>query len=210
MTWVLLLDEPAPLGVNYRLETIVGAELLVDAVEVVAERLRGNPQPAGDGHGVVAFGEQPEDPTLLVGERLDRGVAGVVGERNDVTGDVHHAIEQLLVAPPLGFPPGSTTLARLSAAFLTSVVERVVAATDRHEGDFSLLKPLRLSERQYRQMTGELLGVVNRYSFVSEGAAIAKDEDDRPEWQLAIAASRADPTNDPEAALRNLKPDEVA
>jgi hypothetical protein len=51
--------------------------------------------------------------------------------------------------------PGSKTLARLSAAFLTSVVERVVAATDRHDGDFSLLKWLRLSERQYRQMTDE-------------------------------------------------------
>jgi hypothetical protein len=88
-------------------------------------------------------------------------------------------------------------------------VERVVAATNRHEGDFSLLKPLRLSERQYRKMTGELCDVANRYSFVSEGAGIAADDDDRPEWQLAIAASRADPANDPESAIRNLKPDEA-
>lgn len=126
-----------------------------------------------------------------------------------VTGAGASAEVELLVTPPLGFPPGSTTLARLSAAFLTSVVERVVAATDRHEGDFSLLKPLRLSERQYRQMTGELYDVVNRYAFVSEGAGIAADDDDRPAWQLAIAASRADPANDPESAIRNLKPDEA-
>ncbi|MGE3317029.1 MAG: helix-turn-helix domain-containing protein [Planctomycetaceae bacterium] len=116
---------------------------------------------------------------------------------------------ELLVEPPVGFSPGSTTLARISAAFLTSVVERVVAATDRHEGDFSLLKPLRLSERQYRQMTGELYDVVNRYSFLSEGAGIAAGEDERPEWQLAIAASQADSANDPESAIRNLKPGEA-
>lgn len=117
---------------------------------------------------------------------------------------------ELLVEPPLGFSPGSATLARLSAAFLTSVVERVVAATDRHDSDFSLLKELRLSERQYRQMTGELHEVVNRYSFLSEGAGIAADDDERPEWQLAIAASQANPTNDPESAIRNLKQSEAS
>ncbi len=126
-----------------------------------------------------------------------------------VTGSGESTEVEMLVDPPLGFPPGSTTLARLSAAFLTSVVERVVAATDRHEGDFSLLKPLRLSERQYRQMAGELYDVVNRYSFVSEGPGIAADDDERPEWQLAIAASRADPANDPASAIRNLKPNEA-
>jgi hypothetical protein len=102
---------------------------------------------------------------------------------------------ELLMEPPVGFSPGSTTLARLSAAFLKSVVERVVAATDRHDGDFSLLKPLRLSERQYRQMTGELYDVVNRYSFLSEAAGITADDDERPHWQLAIAASQTDPAN---------------
>jgi hypothetical protein len=117
---------------------------------------------------------------------------------------------ELLVEPPVGHSPGSRTLARVSAAFLASVVERVVAATDRHDGDFSLLKPLRLSERQYRQMTGELYDAVNRYAFLSEGAGIAADEDERPEWQLAIAASRADSATDPESAIRNLKPNEPA
>jgi hypothetical protein len=116
---------------------------------------------------------------------------------------------ELLVEPPVGFSPGSASLARLSAAVLASVVKRVVDATDRRDGDFSLLKPLRLSERQYRQMTGELYDVVNRYSFLSEGGGIAADEDVRPEWQLAIAESQSDPANDPESAIRNLRPGDV-
>lgn len=117
---------------------------------------------------------------------------------------------EVLVEPPVGFSPGSSSLARLSAAVLKSIVERVVGATDRRDSDFSLLKPLRLSERQYRRMTDELYDVVNRYSFLSEGAGIPADDDVRPEWQLAIAASQADPANDPESVIRNLKPDEVA
>ena len=58
-------------------------------------------------------------------------------------------------------------------------------------------------------MTGELYDVLNRYSFLSDGAGIVADDDERPEWQLAIAASQADPTNDPESAIRNLKPNEA-
>lgn len=124
-----------------------------------------------------------------------------------VTGSGESIEVELLVEPPVGFSPGSATLVRQSAAFLTSVVERVVAATDRHDSDFALLKPLRLSERQYRQMTGELYDVVNRYSFLSESVGITDDE--RPQWQLAIAASQADPRNDPASAIRNLKPNEA-
>ena len=52
-----LVDESAPLGVRYRLEATMGAELLIDMVKVVAERLGGNSQLAGDGGRVVAFGE---------------------------------------------------------------------------------------------------------------------------------------------------------
>ena len=126
-----------------------------------------------------------------------------------VTGSGKSLEIKLLVEPPVGCSPGSQTLARLSAAFLKSVVERVVAATDRYDGDFSLLKPLRLSERQYRQMTSELYELVNRYAFLSESAALPPDEDKRPAWQLAIAASRADPANDPESAIRNLQANEA-
>ena len=113
---------------------------------------------------------------------------------------------EILMEPPIGFAPGSRTLARLSAAFLTSVVQRVVAVSDRRDGDFSLLKPLQLTERQYRQMTAELLDVVTRYSFLSESPT---GDGERPEWQLAIAASQADPANDPESTIRNLRPGET-
>jgi DNA-binding Xre family transcriptional regulator len=126
-----------------------------------------------------------------------------------VTGSGPSVEFELLLTPPVGFAPGSKTLARQSAAILSTVVERVVAATDRQEGDFALLKPLRLTERQYRQMTGELYDVVNRYSFLSEGAGIAAADDERPLWQLAIAASESDPANDPESAIRNLKANEA-
>jgi hypothetical protein len=43
---------------------------------------------------------------------------------------------------------------------------------------------------------------------LSEGAGIAAADDERPAWQLAIAASQADPANDPESAIRNLRPNE--
>lgn len=89
------------------------------------------------------------------------------------------------------------------------MVERVVAGTNRRDSDCSLRKPLRLAEGQYRQMTSELLDVVNRYAFVSESPAPAGDEDQRPHWQLALAASRADPAQDLEFAIRNLKPTEA-
>ncbi len=113
---------------------------------------------------------------------------------------------QILIEPPIGHRPGSRMLSRLSATFLKSVVERVVVSTDRHEGDFSLLKPLRLSERQYRQMTSDLLEVVNRYALISENPSLAPEEDDRPEWQLALAAAKANPKDtDPESTIRNLQ-----
>ncbi|HUY89813.1 MAG TPA: helix-turn-helix transcriptional regulator [Pirellulales bacterium] len=157
-------------------------------------------------------GQSPADIARqfrLTSESTTRYLNALAGVRLvQATGSGKSIEVELLVEPPVGFSPGSTTLARQSAAFLTSVVERVVATTARHDGDFSLLKPMRLSERQYRQMTGELYDVVNRYSFLSEGAGIAAD-DERPEWQLAIAAAQADPANDPESAIRNLKPNEA-
>lgn len=45
--------------------------------------------------------------------------------------------------------------------------------------------------------------------FSRTAPAIAADDEARPEWQLAIAASPADPTNDRESAIRNLEPNDV-
>src|SRR2546426_12327500 len=69
---------------------------------MVAECLGGNTQLARDGRGVAAFGEELQDAALLLGERLDWGVMGLVaGESNELSGDVDHAVEPLLVAPAL-------------------------------------------------------------------------------------------------------------
>lgn len=43
-----LLDQPPPLRVCHRLEAVVGPELQVDVVQVVAERLWGNTQLSAD------------------------------------------------------------------------------------------------------------------------------------------------------------------
>src|SRR2546428_9713019 len=97
-----LIDEPALLCGGHRLKASVCAKLAVDVVQVVAECLGGNAQLAGDRRGVAAFGEELQDAALLLGERLDWGVMGLVaGERNEVSGDVDHAVEPLLVAPAL-------------------------------------------------------------------------------------------------------------
>src|SRR5438093_4021169 len=97
-----LFDEPTLLRVGHRLKAGVCAKLAVDVVEVIAECLGGDAQLAGDGRGVAAFGEELQDATLLIGERLDWGVMCLVaGESNELSGDVDHAIEPLLVAPAM-------------------------------------------------------------------------------------------------------------
>jgi len=77
----------------------MGAELAVDVGKVVAERVWGNAQPAGDGGGVAAFGEKLQDPALLFGEGLDLSmVGGVARERDDLPGGLHHPLQQIRVA----------------------------------------------------------------------------------------------------------------
>ena len=81
----------------------MGAELAVDVVEVVAQRMRGNLQHAGDAGGVAALGEQLQDPNLLVGERLDLRMAGrVAGDRHELAGGSQHPLKELRVATALG------------------------------------------------------------------------------------------------------------
>src|SRR2546428_14061794 len=95
-----LIDEPALLCVGHRLKASVCAKLAVDVVQVVAECLGGNAQLAGDGRGVATVGEELQDAALLLGERLDRGGMGLVaGERNELSGNLDHAVEPLLLAP---------------------------------------------------------------------------------------------------------------
>src|SRR5207247_10201134 len=101
-SWAGLFEEPTLLRVGHRLKAGVCAELVVDVVEMVAERLGGNAQLAGDGRGIAAFGEELQDAALLLGERLDRRVMGLVaGERNELSGNLEHAVERLVAVPAL-------------------------------------------------------------------------------------------------------------
>ena len=78
-----LVDEPTAPCVCHRLEPVVRAELAVDVVQVVAERVRGDAQRAGDRCRAAAVGEEPEDAKLLIGPWLDGCVIGrSIGERH--------------------------------------------------------------------------------------------------------------------------------
>src|SRR2546429_5897181 len=87
-SWAGLLEEPTLLSVGHRLKAGVCAELVVDVVEMGAERLGGNAQLAGDGRGVATFGEELQDAELLLGERLHpRALGHVPRRRADLSGN---------------------------------------------------------------------------------------------------------------------------
>ena len=116
---------------------------------------------------------------------------------------------EVLIDPPLGFAVGSKTLRVIQADFMQSVVESVVNSeegeTPAMRRNFALLKPLRLNERQFDQMVSDFIKLVDRYSFLSEGVR----GDDRPNWQLAIAASETSQVEPrPEAQIREVSADE--
>ena len=70
-------------------------------VQVIAERLGGDVQCAGDGRGVGAFGKELQDTALLLGERLDRGVMGsAAGKGNKLPGSSVSSMAPLVVPPP--------------------------------------------------------------------------------------------------------------
>src|SRR5437773_2408040 len=65
-----------------------------------AERPAENAKLAGDDHGVATFGEELQDAEHLLGERLDRRVMGrVAGERDELSGNLHHTVEPFLITP---------------------------------------------------------------------------------------------------------------
>ena len=68
------VEESAPLGVRHRLESIVRPKLLIDVVQVVAQRLSGNAQRLRDRGRIAAFGKEREDAALLLRELLHRCV----------------------------------------------------------------------------------------------------------------------------------------
>src|SRR5687768_10397208 len=73
-----LRDEAAALCVRDRFEPRVSAQLAVDVVKVVAQRLRRDPKLASDGRGSATLREEGEDRRLLIRQHLDRCVVRVL------------------------------------------------------------------------------------------------------------------------------------
>ena len=65
---------------------------------------------------------------------------------------------ELLVRPPVGFGPGSLYLKHEMQTFLTSIVTNVVHADDSQADCFAILKPLSLTEQDYRAISMESNG----------------------------------------------------
>src|SRR4051794_29068059 len=71
-----LFDQAAALRVSHRFESGVRAQLAIDVVQVVAERLRGDLQLAGDRGRIASLGEERENRFLLAGQELDWRLVG--------------------------------------------------------------------------------------------------------------------------------------
>jgi len=94
----------------------VCAELAIDAVEAVAQRLSRNAQLAGDRRRVVAFGEEFEDAVLVVAQCLNRRVLGrVFRKRDELSRGLQHAIDERGVEPARVMSRANRTKRRRSA-----------------------------------------------------------------------------------------------
>ena len=90
-------------------EPIVGAQFLVDVVEVVAKRLRGDLQFPRNHSRIGASSKERKDAPLLAGKGFDgRAVRCVVVNGDDVTRDLQHLVEQILLLMPLADVPRQT------------------------------------------------------------------------------------------------------
>lgn len=94
---------------------------------------------------------------------------------------------KLLVYAPVGFGPGSRYLKREMESFLTSVVTSVVHAETPKRDSFAILKPLTLTEQDYREMVEGIKRLVDTYSALSESRGSAETALD---WRVAIASGR--------------------
>lgn len=97
---------------------------------------------------------------------------------------------KFLVSPPLGFSPKSKMLQRLQSEFMERITNEVVLGEEKGtKGRFAVMKPLRLTEKEYRGFVEELMQVVDRYSFLSESPR--GQETESVQWQFAAAAGEA-------------------
>jgi transcriptional regulator with XRE-family HTH domain len=94
---------------------------------------------------------------------------------------------KLLVRPPVGFGAGSLYLKKEMQNFLTSIVTDVVNGHGSQVDCFAILKPLSLTEHDYRALLDGVKRLVDQYSAISE-SRIATDK--TFQWQIAIACGR--------------------
>lgn len=100
---------------------------------------------------------------------------------------------KLLVTPPIGFSPGSRYLKREMEGFLESVIAEVVNADGSTAQRFAIMKPLALTDEEFKAMVESLTRVVDQYSAIGEARSAAGKASPR---QMAIAAG---PAPQPEA-----------
>ena len=91
---------------------------------------------------------------------------------------------KLLVSSPVGFGPGSRYLKREAQSFLESVVADVVHAEGSQPDRFAILKPLSLTDEEFKALLENIKRIVDQYSAIGESRTAAGKAAPR---KLAIA-----------------------
>lgn len=103
---------------------------------------------------------------------------------------------KLCVPPPFGFGPNSRVMRREHEKFLKTIVANVLAEDSEKKGCVVVLKPLHLTEEDYKQMVTEMENVIHRYAAIAE-RGLSKGSTSL--WQVALASGPG-----PEARPRHL------
>jgi len=83
--------------VRHGFESAVRAQLSVDVVQVVAQRVRGDAERARNRGGCASLSEELQDAFLLRRQRRDRcGARAVRAERANTVGCHEHSLDQML------------------------------------------------------------------------------------------------------------------
>ena len=91
---------------------------------------------------------------------------------------------KLRVKPPFGFGPNSRVMRREQEKFLKTIVADVLAEDPGKTGCVAVLKPLHLTEEDYKQMVTEMEKVIHRYAAIAERGLSGGSTSF---WQVAFA-----------------------
>lgn len=96
-------DELTMHGMHNGLKPAMCSELVVDVVEMVAERLQADPQCPGNFHRVLTVCKQAQYALLLFGECRDRSQVPypvAIGYCNNLFGELKHFVQQVFITFP--------------------------------------------------------------------------------------------------------------